>query len=221
VCRNKLILFTATILLSFFSLLPLADASIYAYSNWKFAIPSYNTYINFAQTTTLSSAYRIGNYWYFNGYKFTVQNANLTINKFFTDNTLRFTLYAGTGTTSTTTIYIPNKGKPSSVTGALTWSYDAATETLTITAVHNSPVTVEIVWNIPESVVIAIRTNYYLVFAVISLMPMVMVAAIILHMRRSEEGLDLKKVVGLVPVFIILFIGFIVIHFVIVSLIGS
>ena len=40
-------------------------------------------YIHFNPATTLSTAYRQNNYWYFNGHELSIQNTNLTVNTFF------------------------------------------------------------------------------------------------------------------------------------------
>jgi len=62
------------------------------------------------------------------------------------NNKLTITINAPTGTTSTTEIYTASKGKPTSVTGATSWSYDGGTKLLTLTASHSSSVTITIDW---------------------------------------------------------------------------
>lgn len=114
-------------------------------TNTYFGLPEYLTYISFNPATTLNTAYRQNNYWYFNGYGFQTQNANMTITNFFQSNKLKFTLKASTGT-STTKIYLPARA-PSTVTaisGTITsWNFNDTTSLLTIVAEHSSDVIVE------------------------------------------------------------------------------
>ncbi|RLI45062.1 hypothetical protein DRO69_06000 [Candidatus Bathyarchaeota archaeon] len=74
----------------------------------------------------------------------TITSASLTSNQ------LTFTVSAQSGATSTTQIYTGSKGEPTSVSGASSWSYNSATKILTLTAQHNSPVTITIDWT-PQS----------------------------------------------------------------------
>ena len=116
-------------------------------SNVYFGLPACKTYINFATPQILRSAYREDNFWYFNGYGFQVQNANITITNFFVNNELNFTVQAPVGTLSTIIIYIKDKGQPETVIGASDWSYDDATKILIITATHtSSTIRISIVW---------------------------------------------------------------------------
>ena len=48
--------------------------------------------------------------------------------------------------TSVTKVYCGSLGKPALVEGADSWSYDAATKTLTLTVTHHSPATVIVTW---------------------------------------------------------------------------
>jgi len=59
-----------------------------------------------------------------------------------------------TGETSTTKIYVGDKGSPDSVTGESSWSYDEGTRILTINVIHASPAEVVIDWEA------AIRTSF-------------------------------------------------------------
>jgi len=68
----------------------------------------------------------------------------------YTSNQLTFTVSALSGATSTTQIYTADKGEPTSVSGASSWSYNSQTKILTLTAQHSSPVTITIDWT-PQS----------------------------------------------------------------------
>ena len=49
-------------------------------------------------------------------------------------------------TTSTTKIYVGNRGKPTNVTGCSSWSYNVNTKILSVDAVHNSPTDIGVEW---------------------------------------------------------------------------
>ena len=72
-------IFVALLLLSCLSLAltPLAASKVIVYPHIYFPLPTTDTYVNFASTTTLTSANRIGEYWYFNGLGFTSINCNV------------------------------------------------------------------------------------------------------------------------------------------------
>lgn len=135
-------------------LIPLARAAdqySYVNTNWQFGLPTYHTYINFSSTQTFSSVSRTGDYLYFNGYGFRVQNGNLTITRFFegtlSSRILQYTAYAPSSTTSTHNIYGgATLGEPIAVTGATSWSYNPTTYIITVTVLHSSPAVIEITW---------------------------------------------------------------------------
>lgn len=124
-----------------------------AYSNaevsptWHFGLPSLDTYINFESTQNLTTIQRQNNYWTFDSYQFQVQNANLTINKFFEDRQLIFTVNASTGVNSTTRVYIPGKSAPEEVDGATSWTFDWETGILTVNVQHSSPEEITATWS--------------------------------------------------------------------------
>jgi len=110
-----------------------------------------NTYINFASTTSLDNITQTNDKLYLNQYWFSVENANLTISKFFTSYQLIFIVNAPSQNTSTTKVYVDDWGEPTSVyatNGTLTWSYDPSTKTLTLEVVHSSPVEIIVDWRI-------------------------------------------------------------------------
>ena len=64
----------------------------------------------------------------------------------YANSKLTLTIDAPSGTTSTTKVYCGNKGKPSSVSGAGSWSYDNSTKILTIIVAHSSHAQIVISW---------------------------------------------------------------------------
>jgi len=107
-------------------------------------------YIKFDTQQTFDAVKRKGTYWYFNDYGFQVQNANMTITNFFTNNKLVFVTDAPSGITSTTRIYVGNKGKPYQIVvdgKQYPIRYDAATRILTIQISHSSPSKVVVNWS--------------------------------------------------------------------------
>jgi len=103
-------------------------------------------YINFDAEQTFGTVYRENGMWYFDNYGLQVENANLTVSKYFTDNQLNFILTAPSSTISTTKVYCDGKGKPVTLTGASSWSYNIATKIATITVTHSSSQEVTLDW---------------------------------------------------------------------------
>jgi hypothetical protein len=64
----------------------------------------------------------------------------------YSGNKLSFTVSAPSGTSSTTKVYVGDKGEPSSVFGADFWSYDNSTKILTILSTHSSLIQIIIWW---------------------------------------------------------------------------
>jgi len=130
-------------LLILFLFIPFVSAhTITVPTNFHFGIPTYGTYINFSIEKTFDNVYRENDYWYFDGYGFQVQNANMTITDYFTNPCiLKLTLNAPSGTTSTTQVYVGSKGVPRDFwieNGTLSWNYNALTMILTLEAAHLS-----------------------------------------------------------------------------------
>ena len=115
-----------------------------------FGLPAYGTYITFNTQKTFSNSCRENNYWYFDGYGFQVQAANITITDYFqtATNILKFSITAPSETTSTTKIYVSNKGQPSTIIGATSSSYDIPTKILTMHVSHHSTANIELQWGI-------------------------------------------------------------------------
>jgi len=122
-------------------------------ADFYFGIPTYRTYINFSTEKTFDNVYRENDYWYFDGYGFQVQNANVTITDYFTNPCiLKLTVNAPSETTSISKVNVGDKGGPRDVwieNGTLAWSYNALTKTLTLEATHlNRTVKIVVDWRI-------------------------------------------------------------------------
>ena len=127
-------------------------STIYAFTD-DWGLNKYNTIISFASTLYCTSFgydnYTSNSWWYwYNIYLsgptlsvlgLSVQNANITVNSL-SSKQIILTVNAPSGTTSTTQVYVGNLGRPTSITGAYSWSYDASTKMITITAKHKSPI---------------------------------------------------------------------------------
>lgn len=76
------------------------------------------------------------------------QNINVTLQSAtYESGKLTFTVSAPSGTTSTTKVYVDDKGKPKDVNGASNWFYENGSQVLTITVLHRSSETVEVFWS--------------------------------------------------------------------------
>lgn len=146
--KTKTTIILIVVLFLIFSAIPSIFANFYVSVNNFFGFGT-NCYINFNSPQVFSNIYRLNGYWYFDGYGFQVENANITITQFFISNQLKFTLYADSGI-STTRIYLNVLGQPTSISGANTSSYNPSTKILTLTASHDSPVDIITSW-IPPS----------------------------------------------------------------------
>lgn len=140
------------ILLCLLTLVPFAFGDIYYNANtYPFTFPTYGTAMGFSTNMVFDTVYRESDYWYFNGYGFQVQNANLTITDFFTSdsNKLTFTVSAPSGT-STTKVYCGDKGNPTSITPVnADGGYDAAAKVQTLVWTHASDQEFMLSWHTP------------------------------------------------------------------------
>lgn len=152
---TKQILLSALLVL--FMLVPFASAhTVTVPTNVYFGLPSYSTYINFNTQQTFDTAYRESSYWYFDGYGFQIQNGNMTITDLFVSdsNKLTFIVSASSGETSTTKVYVGDKGKPRIVRmDGITqsygdiWTYDEDTKITSLSNVHSSSSNVVLDWS--------------------------------------------------------------------------
>jgi len=80
----RLCLVTLFLLLSLVSFLPLVDATVtYQVSNaFIFSFPAYDTAMGFTSNHVFSNVTRIGNFWYFDGSEYSIQNGNLNVSGF-------------------------------------------------------------------------------------------------------------------------------------------
>lgn len=101
----------------------------------------------------------------------------------YSSSKLTFTVSASSGTTSITKVYVGDKGKPTSVSGATSWSYDATTKTLIIIIIHSSSQTVILEWLIFST---GIKT-------LLGLVPFIWVTSIFVSFTVSMFTLVKKK----------------------------
>jgi len=134
VCTLKKKFLTATLALT---ILFLFVSNVYAHTitvpvNAYFGFCN-NCYIKFASAQSFGTVYRENSYWYFDSYAFQIQNGNMTVNTFFVRDELELKVTAETGKTSTTQVYVADKGEPTIVSGADSWSYNGSTKIVTLT----------------------------------------------------------------------------------------
>jgi len=120
--------------------------SFYVEPRDRFPISS-TTFISFDDDISLSTLYKNDRVWIFGDYSFHVFSANMTINNFFLNNILEFTVTRSAGS-SVSTIYVDDLGEPSSVVGSASWSFDDVTAILTINVDHASAQVVDVYWDI-------------------------------------------------------------------------
>ena len=104
------------------------------------------TYTNFQSQQTFNTVYRESDMWYFNDYGLNVENANLTVTKYFDNEELDFTVDAGAGQTSTSKIYCANLGEPYKLEGVRDWEYDGSARLVTVHVDHESSEDVKVYW---------------------------------------------------------------------------
>jgi len=146
----------------------------------------------------------------------------MTITQFFTDNRLIFNL-DGTGT-STTQIYTGTMGEPITVEvngETVTKNFNPSTNILTITVTHASIEQVEINWLAgPLNILALLRGNYYLVFALISIAPIMITISLLLGAIKGKS-LNPKDITGILAVIITFVLAFIIVVAILNSFIGS
>lgn len=74
--------------------------------------------------------------------------ANITVTQLFDNKRFKATIDALSSLTSTTTIYVGDKGCPKQVTGATSWVYDPLTKTVMASIVHPPDSEVTLDWNL-------------------------------------------------------------------------
>lgn len=148
-----------------------------------------------------------------------VDSANVTVTNLFKDSELDFTVSAPTWTTSTTQIDCGDYGKPYSVSGATSWTYNYASNIATVTVFHMSSRAVTLRWVLPTTFVTTIRNNYFLAFSLISLVPIVIASMIVIGIIKGRENLDMKELLGLYAFIIAMIIGFVILIYIMNALI--
>jgi len=231
--KQKIYLYFITLILTLLVSTPVIAERTYEYvipnSSWK--LDDYNTWIEFSEDLYWDKIEWSGSRFRLLGAKmdgehidniwFSVSNANITIKDLFVDNKLVFTVYAPSGTTSTTKIYLGKQGKPSKVSGATAWSYNDDTEVLTVKVLHASSAEVIVEWVVTPTLREILRSNYYLAFSLISLVPIVVGATIIIGIIKGKERLEMEEIFGLIGFFIVIVLAFIIIWHVMNAIIGG
>jgi len=120
---------------------------------------NYNTTISFSETVYCTSFGYVGGVWnntrwFWNNVKMdgdtvslfwiSTDKANVTVVDLFRDNRIVLTVTGETGQTCTVQVYTGSYGKPASVKGVSSWSFDESSKVLTFTVVPHSSVTVTI-----------------------------------------------------------------------------
>jgi hypothetical protein len=102
-----------------------------------------NSYINFASTQTFTSLYHesisnatYGDFWFFDNYGIQVQNCNVTVNTWFSDNILNLTLNGYPGTTGNVNLYVGDLGSFVAVAGASVWNYNDTDQVVRISVIN-------------------------------------------------------------------------------------
>jgi hypothetical protein len=88
------------------------------------------SYTNFASTQIFTTIYHenasnatYGDFWFFDNYGIQVQNCNVTVNTWFSNNILNLTLNGYPGTTGNVNLYVGVLGSSVAVAGASVWNY--------------------------------------------------------------------------------------------------
>lgn len=150
--KRKAVILTLLILYGAFAFTEDAAAHIVTIPpNVYFHLWQQDTYINFASTTNLESIALESNKLCLDQYWFSVENANLTISKFFMSHHLTFIVESPVQSTSIARVYVGDRGEPTSVyaiNGTLTWGYEPSTKILVLTIAHTNPAEITVDWGI-------------------------------------------------------------------------
>ena len=144
-----------------------------------------------------------------------IMSSSLTTNK------LTFTISAPSGTTSTTKVYVGDKGEPTSVSGATSWSYDDTSKILSITRLHSSPATIEILFwpsGVP-SVIVAFRTNIYITLGFLAMLPLLFGAILLVGVARGGK-FESSSILALLVLSVGLTIGIVIVYAILGGLVG-
>ena len=147
-CKKLFIAFLTVFLASAFITSAYATVTVPATAYFGYGTGAYT---NFQSQQTFTSVYRESDMWYFNDYGLNVENANLTVTKYFDNEELDFTVDAGAGETSTSKIYCANLGEPYKLEGVRDWEYDGSTRIVTVHVDHQSSEDVKIYWGATAS----------------------------------------------------------------------
>jgi hypothetical protein len=147
----KLLLIMVTALLTISVILPCVNAITLNPAPDKFPSRIGNSYLSFNTQTTLTSYKQVDdsnstwkNYLFLSQYGFNVENANLTLTRFFTGKILEFSTIGVSPVTIK--VYNPDESSPEAVSAVSTWSYEPTTHITTLT-LTDANVYVVVNWN--------------------------------------------------------------------------
>ena len=142
------------------------------------------------------------------GFMCDTTTANMTITKVASDE-ITYTVNAATDVHSITKIYVGQKGKPSEVSGASSWSYSSSLNVVTVNVTHQSPADVVFMWeNVPieeDQVGKWFEKAFYPVVEMMGLTLVVMGAALVFGAMNNT--FEMKVVIDILKVAIIMAIG--------------
>ena len=130
--------------------------------------------------------------------------ANMTITKIGADE-IDYTVNAPTSTTSTTKIFVGEKGKPTNVAGCSSWSYNKNLKTVSVDVEHNSPAYIVVEWH-RDIVQEYINRTYLPIIGMISIVVLAMITTVILG-AMGGTPIDVYLIFEIITVIILMSLG--------------
>lgn len=134
--RQKILLSLISLLFLVYVPAIVSCHDVVASTNAYFTIPTYSTQISFDSEQTFDTVYREATYWYFDNYKFSIEDADATITTLFTDDLLEYTTTAaGTFKVNPSDAGYTTQPKTVDYTGGgvVGWTWSAGELTVTYT----------------------------------------------------------------------------------------
>lgn len=120
--------------------------------------------------------------------------------------------------TSTTKVYVGDKGEPQIVEGATSWNYDETTKIATITKLHSSPATITLMWTgIPNVSALLIIANFNTALSILGLAAIIVMCGIIVAAFKFGN-LDMPALILFIGVTVIIVLALVVCNLAFVSL---
>lgn len=130
--------------------------------------------------------------------------ANMTVTKIGADE-IDYTVNAPTSTTSTTKIFVGDKGKPTNVAGCSSWSYNKNLKTVSIDVEHHSPAYIVVEWH--RDIVQEYITKTYLpIIGMISIVALAMIITVILG-ALGGTTVEVNMILEIITVIILMSLG--------------